>query len=280
MAVLLFVYRKVLEHGSWRRVIVQKPSLRLTSQRVILRFAVGNWVCFLLWFSFLLFQRRRRSSFSALGTSKTCPLQLSLLSCDFNYHSLLSDIPTHSTVSHLTARNTFLKPLSFPYCPSLSLLPLETNPQKGIITSSYWPSKHCNVSRLPPSHTCVLPRLWGISFAENPMDTSALILPGFSAALTSWPLIPVLPSLLVSRLDFFSRLFRSPSLNVAVQQPLHFSVCTLCWVISSTSWVSLTQGHCFPSLFPQIQISVISCLLTSSTVWMSQVSFKFNTSRL
>ena len=42
------------------------------------------------------------------------------------------------------------------------------------------------------------------------------------------------------------------------------------WVISSTSVDSFTQGHCFPSLLPRIQICVISCLL-NSTACMSQV---------
>lgn len=64
------------------------------------------------------------------------PLVISSLSCDFCFLSLLSNIPRHSTVSHLKMNNTFLKPTSFPYCRAISLLPLEANSQKSRITSS------------------------------------------------------------------------------------------------------------------------------------------------
>lgn len=74
------------------------------------------------------------------------PSFISSLSCDFSFHSLLSNLPTHSTVSHLKTSNTFLKPTSFPYCHSISLLPLEAKTQISIIASSHWHSSHCSGS--------------------------------------------------------------------------------------------------------------------------------------
>lgn len=74
------------------------------------------------------------------------PSVLSSLSYDFSFHSLLSNLPTASVMSHLKTSNTFLKPASFPCCHCVSLLPLEAKPQKSIITSSCWHSSHCSDS--------------------------------------------------------------------------------------------------------------------------------------
>lgn len=56
------------------------------------------------------------------------PWVLSSLSYDFSFHSLLSNLPMDSVMSHLTTSNTFLKAAALPCCHSVSLLPLEAKP--------------------------------------------------------------------------------------------------------------------------------------------------------
>lgn len=153
---LIFVYRKVLEHESKRKVIVQKPSLRQTPNRVIFSFA-GALSVFLLQSSSLLLQRMR-NWYSALGTLVTCPFQLSLLSpvtSTSALHSLVSNLSPYPTVSHLKMSTTFSQASIFPLlmvcfsCSFSSRASIKRN--RLLLTSSYRCSWDCHL---------LIPWLW------------------------------------------------------------------------------------------------------------------------
>lgn len=102
---------------------------------------------------------------SALGTMVTCPVQLSLLSpmtSTSTLHFLVSNLPTHSTVSHLKTSNTFLNP----YCHSISLVPLAAQQHNHLElwTLTYLQSLLCAQIATSSHPDCILPRLWVISF--------------------------------------------------------------------------------------------------------------------